>query len=185
MFWRTRGKGTFLRSSEIENWGGTLMGFVETGWEAGFRPGGQIVHQGMTNRHDAAVAAALRERAVFELRRLRFANETPVAIEQAFFPPDIGLELVKRDLADAAIYRVFEDELGFEIKEATQTIGATLADSEQAQRLGLQPGHPLTFVERLTIDVEDRPLELLRAVYVPERHRFSIKLTRRAAKAND
>lgn len=181
LFSRTRGKGTFLRSSEIENWGGTLMGFVESGREAGFEPGGKILHQGMTNRHDADVGAALNERAVFELRRLRFADGTVVAIEDAFYPPDIGLELEKRELAQAAIYRVFEEELGFVIKEARQTISATLADAEHAAHLGVAAGHPLTFVERLTIDMAERPLELLRAVYVPERFRFSIRLTRRAA----
>lgn len=182
MFSRTRGKGTFLRSSEIENWGGTLIGFVESGDEAGFEPVGEILHQGMTNRHDSDVAAVLKERAVFELRRLRSADGTPVAIEQAFYPPDIGVELAARDLTDAAIYRIFEEELGFEIKEARQTIGAVLADAEQAVRLGVKQGHPLISVERLTIDREGRPLELLRAVYVPERHQFSIRLTRRNAK---
>lgn len=179
LFSRTRGKGTFLRSAEIENWGGTLMGFVETGREAGFEPGAEILHQGMTNRHDAEVAATLKERAVFELKRIRFADGTPVAIEDAFYPPDIGLELQQRDLSRSAIYRLFEDELGFAIKEAQQTISSVLADAELAAHLGVEAGDPLTFVERLTIDQDDRPLELLRAVYVPERYRFSIRLTRR------
>lgn len=184
MFSRSRGKGTFLRSAEIENWGGALIGFVESGREAGFEPGGEILHQGLTNRHDAGVAMALKERAVFELKRLRFADGTPVAIEQAFYPPDIGIELEKRDLTDAAIYRIFEDELGFEIKEATQTIGATLADPGQASHLDIEAGQPLTSVERITFDTDGRPLEFLRAVYVPERHNFSIRLTRRGAKAS-
>lgn len=181
MFSRTRGKGTFLRSAEIENWGGSLIGFSESGREAGFEPAGEILHQGMTNRHDAAIVAALNERAVFELRRLRFADGTPVAIEQAFYPPDIGLELESRDLTNAAIYGIFEQELGFEIKDALQTISATLADEATAALLDIAPGHPLTFAERLTRDRDDRPLELLRTVYVPERHRFSIRLTRRGA----
>jgi GntR family transcriptional regulator len=184
MFSRTRGKGTFLRSTDIENWGGTLLGFVETVREAGSEPSGIILHQEMTNRHDTAVATALKERAVFELRRLRVVDGTPVAIEQAFYPPDIGLELERRDLADAAIYKIFEDELGFEIREAEQTIGATLADPEQARHLDIEQGQPLTSVERLTRDTAGRALELLRAVYVPDRFKFSIRLTRRGAKAD-
>ncbi|HEV7417591.1 MAG TPA: GntR family transcriptional regulator [Tianweitania sediminis] len=181
MFERTRGKGTFLRSSELEDWGGALIGFVESGREAGFEPTGAILHQGMTNQQDADIAKMLNERAVFELKRLRFADGDAVAIEQAFYPPDIGLELEKRDLADAAIYAIFEQELNFEIKDAVQTISATLADKEAARLLDVAVGSPLTFTERLTRDRDDRPLELLRTVYVPERHRFAIRLTRRAS----
>lgn len=184
MFSRARGRGTFLRSGELENWGGALIGFVESGQEAGFEPSGAILHQGLTNRLDAAVTVALKERAVFELRRLRFADGTPVAIEQAFYPPDIGLELEKRDLTEAAIYRIFEDELGFEIKEAVQMIGATLASREQAEQLDFEPGQPLTSIERTTFDSDGRPLEFLRAVYVPARHNFSIRLTRRGARTH-
>lgn len=184
MFSRSRGKGTFLRSSEIEDWGGALVGFVESGHEAGFEASGKILHQGMTNRFHASVGAALKERAVFELRRLRFADGTPVAIEQAYYPPDIGLELEQRDLTDVAIYRLFEEQLGFEISEATQTIGATLATEEHAGPLEIEAGQPLTFVERTTFDSGGRPLEFLRAVYVPERHEFSIRLTRRSVKAS-
>jgi GntR family transcriptional regulator len=181
MFERTRGKGTFLRSSELEDWGGALIGFVESGREAGFEPTGAILHQGMTNQHDADIAKMLNERAVFELKRLRFADGDAVAIEQAFYPPDIGLELERRDLADAAIYAIFEQELHFEIKDALQTISATLADKEAAELLDVTVGSPLTFTERLTRDRDDRPLELLRTVYVPQRHRFAIRLTRRSS----
>ena len=72
----------------------------------------QVLQQGMTNRHDADVREQLRERAVWQLKRLRFADDTPIAIEHAFYPPDIGLELEKRDLTSIIMYSVFEDELG-------------------------------------------------------------------------
>jgi GntR family transcriptional regulator len=181
LFSRTRGKGTFLRSSEIENWSGTLMGFVETVRKAGLEPSSEVLSQGMTNRQDADVTALLKERAVFELRRIRFADGTPIAIEHAFYPPDIGLELQSRDLSSAPIYRILEDELGFVLSDAEQTMGAKLADAEQAAHLGIEPGTPLMSVERLTTNDEGRPLELLRADYVPDRYRLSIRLNRRRA----
>jgi hypothetical protein len=40
----------------------------------------------MTNRHDPDVRAQLHERAVYHLRRLRLADDTPIAIEHAFYP---------------------------------------------------------------------------------------------------
>jgi GntR family transcriptional regulator len=179
MFARTRGRGTFLRSNQPENWIGKLMGFSETIRDAGYQAGAKVLQQGMTNRHDPAVREQLRERAVWQLRRLRLADNIPIAIEHAFYPPDIGLELDKRDLTSIIMYSVFEDELGHVIKKANQTISASLADAPSAKLLGVKAGSPLLSIERLTIGKDDRPLELLQAIYLPEYFRLSISLTRR------
>ncbi len=178
MFARHPGRGTFLRSNAPEQWVGRLMGFSETIRDAGYRPGARVLKQGLTNKHDEGVRSALRERAVWELRRLRLADDTPIAIEHAFYPPDIGLELTKRDLTSILMYRVFEDELGFEIKEANQTISAARADAETAKLLGIAAGSPVLSMRRLTIAADGRPLELLRSVYLPDYFQFSIRLAR-------
>ena len=175
MFARERGRGTFFKSNQPENWIGRLMGFSETIKD----PGARILTQGMTNRHDAAVRKTMQERAVWQLKRLRLAGDVPIAIEHAFYPPDIGLELEKRDLTSILMYRVFESELGFDIKEASQTISARLADGATAAILGVVAGSPLLSMERLTTAADDRPLELLRSVYLPQHFQFSINLTRR------
>jgi GntR family transcriptional regulator len=179
MFERERGRGTFLRSNQPENWVGRLLGFSETIKDAGYEPGARILHQGMTNQHDDAVRNLLQERAVWELKRVRLADETPIAIEHAFYPPDIGLELEERDLTSIVMYRVFEGDLGIEIKNAQQTISASLADRMTAELLGVAEGSPLLSMERLTISSDERPVELLRSVYLPEYFRFSINLARR------
>jgi GntR family transcriptional regulator len=41
-------------------------------------------------------------------------------------------------------------------------------------------GDPLLAIERLTLSSEDRPPDLLRAVYLPDYFSLSINLTRRA-----
>ena len=179
MFARAPGRGTFLRSNRSENWAGKLMGFSETIKEAGYEPGARILHKGMTKGHDEGVRAALRERAVWELRRLRLADDTPIAIEHAFYPPDIGLELETRDLSSIVMYRVFERDLGLDVEGADQTIGAALAGAPDAALLGVEIGSPLLTMERLTTSASGRPLEFLRSVYLPDYFRFTINLSRR------
>src|SRR3954454_8806181 len=178
IFSRERGRGTFLRSNEPERWAGRLMGFSEILKDVGQEPGARIVSQGMTNRMDIAVREALRERAVFELKRLRLADGSPIAIEHASFPPDIGLELEKRDLTSIVMYRVLEGDLALEIADATQTISATLADKDAAKLLDVKMRSALISLERLTTSSDGRPLEFLRAVYLPEHFRFTVHLTR-------
>jgi GntR family transcriptional regulator len=178
IFSRERGRGTFLRSNEPEHWAGRLMGFSEILKDVGQEPGARIISQGMTNRLEPDVRDALRERAVFELRRLRLADGAPIAIEHAFYPPDIGLELEKRDLTSIVMYRVFESDLGLDIEHATQTISASLATRDDAKLLGVKVGSALISLERLTTSSEGRPLEFLRSAYMPEYFRFTVHLTR-------
>jgi GntR family transcriptional regulator len=175
---RQRGRGTFLQSNQPENWVGRLMGFSETIREAGYEPGARILHKGMTKDHDAKVRDLLQERAVWELRRVRLADDLPIAIEHASYPPDIGLELETRDLTSIVMYRVFETDLGLDIKEASQSIGAVLADAWNADLLGVEVGSPLLSMERLTVAADGRPLEFLRSVYLPDYFRFMIYLKR-------
>jgi len=82
IFERERGRGTFLRTNQPENWVGRLMGFSETIKDAGYRPGAKVLLQGMTNKHDAEVRNQLQERAVWQLKRVRLADDIPIA------PPD-------------------------------------------------------------------------------------------------
>jgi GntR family transcriptional regulator len=77
------------------------------------------------------------------------------------------------------MYRVFENDLGIEVRNAQQTISATSADRLTGELLSVPEGSPLLSMERLTISSDERPLELLRSVYLPEYFRFSINLTRR------
>jgi GntR family transcriptional regulator len=45
--------------------------------------------------------------------------------------------------------------------------------------LSVKVGSPLLSIERLTVNTDGRPLELLRSVYLPTYFRLSINLTRR------
>ena len=49
MFARARGRGTFLRSNQPENWVGKLMGFSETIRDAGYLAGAKVLQQGSVN----------------------------------------------------------------------------------------------------------------------------------------
>ncbi|GLQ55810.1 GntR family transcriptional regulator [Devosia nitrariae] len=178
MFDRTPGRGTFLRSNQAERWVGRLLGFQEAITEAGFRPGARILDMGMTSECDQAVRDALEEPAVWQLKRVRYANDTPIAIEWAFYPPGIGAELAGRDLLSIRMYEVFEKELGLEIKAAEQVIGARLSDRDEEVALGLASTGALIAMTRVTRTSDGRAIEFLRAVYRPDYFQFSIKLNR-------
>ncbi len=179
MLVRERGRGTFLKTNSPENWVGRLMGFTETIKEAGYQPGARILVKGMTNKFPQEVKNELKLNAVWELKRLRLADDIPIAIEHAFYPPEIGLELEGRDLENMAIYRFFEEELQMPLKEASQMISAVKANDYEAKKLGIDVKEPLLYIERITYSKDQQPAEFLMAVYRPDYYQYMVSLTRK------
>jgi GntR family transcriptional regulator len=157
------------------------MGFSETIRDAGYEPGARVLQTGAVEAPEAAVRQLLRASTVWQLKRVRLADETPIAIEHAFYPIEIGRELEPRDLTSIVMYRVFDDELKLDIKDAHQTVSATRADNSSAGLLGIEVGHPLLAMQRLTTSATGQPLELLRSLYLPDYFQFTIRLTRSPA----
>lgn len=177
LFERTPGRGTFLRGNLSERWVGRLMGFQEIITEQGDRASARILEQGLIKATDE-LRDIMGETALWQLRRVRYADDTPIAIEHAFYPPDIGADLQHRDLETIPIYRVFEEDLHLVIGEAKQTLAARLSNPEEDKLLSLDRQSALLDLRRITHADNDRPLELLQAVYRSDIFSFSISLAR-------
>ncbi len=179
VFSRKRGQGTFLRTNVQERWVGHLLGFQELAEIDKYEAGAIILSQGMTADQDARISEALGERAVWQLKRLRTANGDPIAIEHAYYPPEIGLKLQECDLSDIKVYKVLESELAIDVVKARQEINAKSATKEEAELLNVAPGSALLTSVRLTLTAQNRVVEYLQSIHHPESFQFSIDLVRK------
>ncbi|WBU62141.1 GntR family transcriptional regulator [Paracoccus albus] len=177
MFERTPGRGTFLRGNLSERWVGRLMGFQEIISEQGDSAVARVLDQGLIKATEE-MRKVMDEAALWQLRRVRYADDAPIAIEHAYYPPDIGADLQDRDLAIVPIYRVFEEDMGLVIGEAKQDVAARLSLPEEDQLLSLGHQSALLSLRRITYSDDGRPLELLTAVYRSDVFSFSISLSR-------
>lgn len=178
MLIRERGRGTFLKTNRVENWVGQLMGFTETIEAMGFKPGAKILEKGLTSQLSSRVKESLHTNEAWQLKRLRYANDKPIAIEHAFFPVEIGLKLERENLISIAMYRFFEEKLGLSLKKANQMISAVNADEDEANQLNVLENKALLYIERTSYSSENKPVEFLKAVYRPDFFQYIIQLTR-------
>lgn len=177
MFERTPGRGTFLRGNLSERWVGRLMGFQEIVTEQGDSAVARVLEQGLIKANDE-LQEVMGETALWQLRRVRYADEAPIAIEHAYYPPDIGADLQHRDLETIPIYRVFEEDMALVIGEAKQSVAARLSIPEEEDLLSLNQQSALLSLRRVTYADNGRPLEFLTAVYRSDVFSFSISLSR-------
>ncbi|GEO28074.1 GntR family transcriptional regulator [Alicyclobacillus acidoterrestris] len=187
LLWRKRGSGTFLKTNKAENWVGQLMGFSEIIQKAGFEPRGRVLHMGVVDSKDIRDDLPDSIHGIdrfWEFKRLRFADDKPIAIEQSFFAEDVGLIMQQQDDLDNVLtYRVIENQMHIPLNEASQLITAVNANGDDATMLDVHERDALLYIERVTQSKDGRFIEFLRAKYRPDYFSYVIQLTRNTGRS--
>jgi GntR family transcriptional regulator len=109
---------------------------------------------------------------VLEVSRLHLADDVPFARVTVWCPERFGSALSRR----AVERQSFLEQLDVEIGGATQTIGAEIATSSDAELLGIPRRAAVLVAERITRDVAGLPVLLSEHVFPAHRTRFVVEL---------
>jgi len=118
------------------------------------------------------VRELLNERTVLEVRRVSLADGRPFARVTVWCPEELGASLSRDDVERSS----FLEQLPVELGGATQTIGADAASDADAALLGVPPGSPVLVAERITRNVDGRPVLVSEHVFPAHRTRFTVEL---------
>jgi GntR family transcriptional regulator len=111
---------------------------------------------------------------VLEVRRVNLADAEPFARVTVWCPEEVGARLSRADVEHTPFYEL----VGVPIGGATQTIGAAAASAADAELLAVPPGSPVLRCERVTRDVENRPLLVSEHIFPAHRTEFVVDLPR-------
>jgi len=172
------GKGTYVADRKIEQPLQRLSSFTEDITARGMRPASQVLAQELLSA-PLELAGALQVAPGSELvriRRLRLANEQPLALETAHLPHALCPGLLRCDLSRNSLYEVLRTEYGVVTGSAKQTIEASQPVEEERQLLHLPDGVPVLRIDRLTSSVDGRLVEFVRSVYRGDRFQLHVEL---------
>jgi GntR family transcriptional regulator len=160
--YRRRGRtgGTFVSRPRVDIDFGYLAGIPAYLRAQGFRPGAHVVSARMIPADDTT-ASALRIPAatlVYEVVRIRLADEVRISLEKARIPVSLAPDLLAQPLDDS-IYDLLISRYGVTCVKAVERMVAVLADAEQSRLLGIKIGDPLMAIERVAFDLDDQPVE--------------------------
>lgn len=111
---------------------------------------------------------------VLEVRRVNLADGHPFARVTVWCPDELGASLSRAQVEKAPFYELLDVEIG----RATQTIGAAAAAATDAELLHVPVGSPVLRCERVTRDVDDRPILLSEHVFAGHRTELVVELPR-------
>ena len=185
MLVRIPGKGTFVSKNRIVHYIGTITSFTEEMQSRGLTPGTRIldfmrVLPPPSVAHDLEIPD---NSPVIFLKRLRFANEEPVAISEIYLPEDLVPGFLEEGLGEESLYNFLEKRYGLFFKETYETVEATLIAGREAKLLEVVEGTPGLIVGRISYLQNGRAIERAYTIYRGDRFTYQARLIGREFKS--
>lgn len=111
---------------------------------------------------------------ILVIKRLRFVNGKPLAIEISYIPYEYckGLEDLEEELQQGSLYRILEDKYGIKLVEGEQRIDITYITEEESELLELEPSEPALYLEGPALGENGQIFEFSKSVTRWDRCRF-------------
>ncbi len=167
--------GTFVAAPKLEQDLTTLTGFSEQLRRRGMVAGARVLSATERPAGPAAAAALkLGERDhVCEVRRVRLADGSPVALEHSLFPAAAFPGLLSGRL-DGSLYELLEVRYGKRPHRARESLEPVTAGVRDAEALEICEGAPLMLVERTAFTQSGEPVEFARDLFRGDRTRIVV-----------
>ena len=178
-----QGAGIFVLAKPLANQL-KLMSFSEEMQQLGLKPSNKLLFNDVV-KADVKIASKMNlapGAELFLVRRLRLADNCPVAIERVYLPKAIFPELAIQELHTSSLYSLLHEQYEIVVDQAKQQISATVVDEEEADLLQIPTFSPALLAERTVYDEQGRIIELAKSLYRADRYRFNVLVQRNGTK---
>ena len=175
---RHKGQGSFVSQPRVEKDIMHLAGFTAEMRALGLKASSRLL--------SAEIIPALAEVAsrlhieiatpVFYLRRLRCADNLPVAIEEAWLAREQFPGIDKIDFTSVSLYQTLRERYGIRVSRADEILEARSATRQQAELLELPRHASLLAMTRTLWSADGKPVETAHSVYRGDRYRAVLSI---------
>ena len=173
---RRRGAGTFIADNPLHRREGVLLSFTEDMKRRGLRPSSELISakKEIAGTTDLKMLNLKDPSTVIVIKRLRLADETPLAIERVALTSKCQ-KVLEEDLTSGSLHDALRKN-GIQPTLASGWLKARLATTQEANRLDLPTKSPLLVETRVIEDQFGVPIEHTETAYAANRYVVDIKL---------
>lgn len=178
--YRVKGKGTFVSEPKIEQeFIAKIEPFKEQMDRKGYQAKTVLLEKKIVNANaDIAKALQIEEGdVVVKLKRLRFADETPIVIVDTYLNGKYCHPIYDQYQEERSLYELLALNKETKISRIKRTIEASVSGELESQQLCINQGYPLQVFRSVGFNEKDIPLEYSIAAYRGDRSKFTIEIT--------
>jgi GntR family transcriptional regulator len=174
-----RGRGTFVTRPKLSKSILVLNGFTDELRKKGITPSSRLLQQEVRASDDDVLAERLNIATgapVLYLRRLRLADDIPLAIEESHIPLELFPGIEKIDFSERSLYQTMHEQFHMQFGWADEVIEALPATAGEAQLLTIPKASSLLCISRTLVSGEGTTLEFAVSRYRGDRYRASLRV---------
>lgn len=173
---RHPGRGSFVAEAPAHRHANRLMTFTREMLRAGRTPSSYILTREIrpASPSEALELGIPPAEPVVHLRRVRLADDRPVALETTVLTAICAEAVMRADLAAGSLHETLR-RAGIVLRRGTATIAGAVASDEDARLLDLRPGEPLLVERRVIADSHGRRVEATESRYAADRYALAVK----------
>jgi GntR family transcriptional regulator len=152
------------------------MTFSQEMRRAGRVPSSRLLARGVrpATSSEAATLGVPPRQSIVYIRRLRLADDEPIALESTVLVGTTAEAVMDADLTSGSLHEAL-GRGGFTLYRGTGTISAAVATAEDAHLLGIGAGDPLLVERRVIADGHGRRIEATESRYVAGRYGLDVQ----------
>ncbi|WP_174727614.1 GntR family transcriptional regulator [Mesobacillus harenae] len=177
--YRVKGKGTFVMEQKFEQNLHGLTSFTEDMKARGMEPSSKLINFEIipANAKLASLLQIPEYGPVYEIQRIRLAEDIPMAFERTYISANLVQGLTS-EIVKNSLYSYIEETLSMKIAGGRQVIEAAIANAEEVKLLEIPEHIPVLIMERSSRLEDNRIFEVVKSTYRADRYKFMIDLTR-------
>jgi len=175
VLFREKGKGTFVAKGKIVQ--RNIMSFSDTVREKGMVPSTQVLYfekvYGIQSINDCLELKE--EDILYNIKRLRLANEIPIAIEEVFIPERYCPNLEAFD-PKFSLYKFLKEEYSLEINYMDNTIEAAKPGKEEKKLLAIADSTPVLRISSINYNEAGEKLFYEKDIYRSDEYNYIARI---------
>jgi GntR family transcriptional regulator len=173
---RIPGRGSFVAEAPAHRYADRLLAFSDEMARHGRVPTSRLLARVIRIATPGEARALVLRAAdlVVELRRLRLADDVPIAIETAVISHRAADAVMTAELEAGSLHEAL-GRAGLRLRRGNATISAEAATPDDAALLGVAERHPLLVERRVIFDTAGRPIEATESRYPGDRYALDVR----------
>jgi GntR family transcriptional regulator len=174
---KKQGKGTFVNKRKIERKIVHFLSFSDACKANGLKASSKVIKKEIVqpDPKDQKLLQLNDGDALVFIQRVRYADESPIMIENNYFSYKDYNSLLNENL-DGSLYKVLEEKLNIKPSHASETsLEIVRASDDESDLLNVPSGEPLFYMETTVFEENGRPVHRGKQYMIGESYKFILK----------